>query len=33
MGRLLRRLIRYGPIIYPIVRRLWKNRKAKRNYN
>lgn len=30
MGRLIRRLIKYGPIIYPIVVKIVRNRKNKK---
>jgi len=31
MRRLIRMLIRYGPIIYPVIRRYMKKRKQRRN--
>lgn len=31
MSRLIRRLIKYGPIIYPIIKKLMNKRKQKRN--
>lgn len=31
MGRLLKRLIKYGPIIYPFIKKIMNKRKRKRN--
>nr|WP_223280460.1 hypothetical protein [Virgibacillus halodenitrificans] len=33
MGRLIKRLIRYGPVIYPIVRKFLNKRKNSKNFN
>ena len=32
MGRLIKRLIKYGPIIYPIIRKLMNERKKKKAF-
>lgn len=32
MGRLIRVILKYGPIIYPVVRRIIEKRKRKKEY-
>ncbi|MBP2006302.1 hypothetical protein J2Z58_003551 [Halobacillus andaensis] len=30
MGRLIKRAIKYGPMIYPVIRKFMRSRKSKR---
>nr|WP_249260799.1 hypothetical protein [Virgibacillus pantothenticus] len=33
MKKLIRKLIKYGPVIYPIIKKYLNKRKAKKNYH